>query len=128
MLNVASGRPRTRQQAAIQESLTGRGRPRSRAWAWISLHTVAAWKVQGQTTTLAKNAPASAALWSPAMQVGPLGQFVDGDERGRKLLAGESAGEVSAGEVSGWLSCEDRGGDVGIDDDVTRARPARREA
>lgn len=28
VLNVASGRPSTRQQAAIQESLTGRGRPR----------------------------------------------------------------------------------------------------
>jgi hypothetical protein len=53
-----------------------------------------------------------------------LGQFVDGDERGRKLMAGESAREVS-----GWLFFEeDRRGDVGVDDDVAQARPARREA
>ena len=63
---------------------------------------------------------ASAALWSPAMQVGQFGQFVDGDELGRKLLAGESAREVS-----GWPSFEDRRGDVGVDDDVAHARPAR---
>jgi hypothetical protein len=43
-------------QAAIQESLIGRGGPRSRAWAWISPQTVAAWKLHGRTTTRAKKA------------------------------------------------------------------------
>jgi hypothetical protein len=43
-------------QAAIQESLTGRGRPRRRACAWISPQIVAARKLAGRTTTLAKKA------------------------------------------------------------------------
>ena len=47
---------RAMQQAAIQESLIGRGRPRSRAWAWISPQIVAARKLPGRTTTLAKKA------------------------------------------------------------------------
>ena len=60
------GRSRAMQQAAIQESLIGRGRPRSRAWAWISPQTVAAWKLQGRTTTLAKKARRPARRWVPS--------------------------------------------------------------
>lgn len=41
VLNVASGRPSARQQAAIQVSFTGRGRPRSWARACKSPQVVA---------------------------------------------------------------------------------------
>ena len=98
------------QQAAIQESLIGRGRPRSRAWAWISPQIVATWKLHGRTTTLAKKArkPARRA-GSPAVQVRPLGQLADGDEGDRELLPGEPAAKGI-----GQLSLEDRRGDVGV--------------
>jgi hypothetical protein len=33
-------------------------------------------------------------LRAPAVQIGPLGQLTDRDERGRELLAGESTGEA----------------------------------
>jgi hypothetical protein len=69
--------------------------PRSRACAWISPQMVAAWKLHGRTTTLAKNArrPARRCV-PPAVQIGPLGQLTDRDERGRELLVGESTSEA----------------------------------
>jgi hypothetical protein len=47
------------------ESLTGRARPRSRACAWISPHTVVAWKLHGTTRTLANKARRSARRRGP---------------------------------------------------------------
>ena len=124
MLNVASGSSLARQQAAIRASLTGRGRPRSRAWAWISPQTVAAWKLHGRTTILAKKARRPTRRCDPpAVQVCPLGQLADRDECGRELPSCESVGEGV-----GQLPLEDRGGDVGVDDDVAHARRARRDA
>jgi hypothetical protein len=37
---------------------------------------------------------AGTTLWAPAVQVRPLGQFADGDDGDRELLAGEPTGEV----------------------------------
>jgi hypothetical protein len=69
--------------------------PRSRACAWISPQMVAAWKLHGRTTTLAKNARRPVRRCAPtAVQIGPLGQLTDRDERGRELLAGESTSEA----------------------------------
>ena len=54
---------------------------------------------------------------------GPLGEFAVGDEGDGDGVARQLAGEGVRGAVA-----QERGGDVGVDDDEAHARPARREA
>ena len=59
-----------------------------------------------------EGAQAGAALWSPAVQVGPLGQLADGDEGDRELLAGRG---TSYACTSTWtFSSHQLVGDVGM--------------
>jgi hypothetical protein len=102
MFSVASGSSRARQQAAIQVSLIGRGRPRSLAWVWTP---------DGRCVESARQdddageegSHARAAAGSPAVEVRPSGQLADRDEGGGELLAGELVSEAV-----GQLSLEDR--------------------
>ena len=65
VLNVASGRPSTRQQAAIQVSFTGRGRPRRWARACSSPQVVAIASSNGSSTTRRRQLARSASRRGP---------------------------------------------------------------
>lgn len=73
--------------------------------------------------TVEERVQARASGLAPAAEVGPLRQLADGDERDRKAAPGYQAVEMVR-----QSSLEDRGGDVGVDDDSGHAKPARREA
>lgn len=66
---------------------------------------------------------ARAAGVAPAVEVRPLRELADGHEGDRETAPGDQAVEMI-----GQPCFEDRGGDVGVDDDSGHARPARREA
>jgi hypothetical protein len=60
---------------------------------------------------------------APVADEGPLGQFAVGDEGDRDGVSGELTGEGVRDAPA-----QERGGDVGVDDDEAHARLARREA
>ncbi len=60
---------------------------------------------------------------TPAADKGPLGQLAVGDEGDGDGVACKLPGEGVRGAAA-----QERGGDVGVDDDEAQVRPARREA
>ncbi len=112
-LSVASGIPSTRQQAAIQVSLWGRGRPRScaRAWSWPPL--VRHGFVVGQDSNpLTPPGQVGGAARPPAPYDLPLHQLPDRDECDSHRVARQRSPHAVGQAIS-------QGGrrDVGVEDD-----------
>jgi hypothetical protein len=114
-LSVSSGRPATRQQAAIHRSLAPAGRPIASLWAAIRPQVRATSAAYGRTS----GGIASQALelpqppWTPGGPASPFEQFADRHERDAQRLA---LGKV--GERRREVAPLHAGGAVGVEDEV----------
>ena len=124
MLDVASGNARTRQQAATPRVVD---RPGTATQLGVSLDLAAAdgdMLVVGQDDERGEEDPHRLQTSrAPATDEGRLGQLAIGDEGDGDGVAGELPGEGVR-----CSAAQERGGDVGVDDNEAHARPARREA